>query len=144
MGAVDFLGHDALGAKPASVLGDVFVEQEAHLGVARQPRQWSLAVEEQAIAQILTVMARRLFVGRSLGLWRKVRFSPTGFRFACRRPRARRLPTLRDEAPIARRRHREFRLPLYPIRAENSAYSTRQKLALPCRAPWRWPWRHPN
>ena len=38
------------------VLGDVFVEQDASLGIAQQPRQRSLAVEEWAIAHVLAVM----------------------------------------------------------------------------------------
>src|SRR5215470_18966450 len=52
IGAVDLLGRDALGAKPASVfedgravLGDVFVEQDACPNIAQQTRQRSLAIE---------------------------------------------------------------------------------------------------
>jgi len=63
MGTIDFLRHDALCAQSASVreddrvvLGDVFVEQDASLGIAQQPRQRSLAVEEWAIAHVLAVM----------------------------------------------------------------------------------------
>src|SRR5215475_9407319 len=61
--AVNLLRHDALGAKPAgvreddrTVLDDVFVEQDANLGVAQQPRQRGLALQKRTIAQILTVM----------------------------------------------------------------------------------------
>jgi hypothetical protein len=48
---------------PASVLehgraipGDVFVQQDARLDIAQQSRQRRLAVEEWAIAQILTIV----------------------------------------------------------------------------------------
>jgi hypothetical protein len=58
--AVDFLGNNALGAKPASVrehgraiLSDVFAEQDASVGVAQQPRQGVLAVEKRQMAEIL-------------------------------------------------------------------------------------------
>jgi hypothetical protein len=34
----------------------VFVEQDARLGIAKQPRQRSLAVEEWALAQIVAIM----------------------------------------------------------------------------------------
>jgi hypothetical protein len=63
IGAVDLLGHDALGAKPTSVLehrrtipADVFVEQDGSLSIAQQPRQCCFAVEERAITQVLTIM----------------------------------------------------------------------------------------
>jgi hypothetical protein len=63
IGAIDLLRHDALGAEPASVseddravLDDVFIEQDAGLGVRQQPCQRCLAVEERAIAHILAVM----------------------------------------------------------------------------------------
>jgi hypothetical protein len=57
------LGDDGLGAKPASmgendmaILDNVFVEQNASLGIAQQACQRRLAVEKREIAQILTVM----------------------------------------------------------------------------------------
>jgi hypothetical protein len=57
------LGHDALGTKPASVLedgravaSDVFVEQDARLGIAQQQRQRGLAVEKRPLAKILTIV----------------------------------------------------------------------------------------
>src|SRR5215467_12230593 len=63
IGAVDPLRDDSLGTKPASVLehcgvilGDVFVEQDARPGIAQQPRELGLAVEEGAITQILAVV----------------------------------------------------------------------------------------
>jgi hypothetical protein len=63
VGAVRLLGNDALGAKSARIgehgrpiFGDVLVEQDAGLGIAQQPRQRSLAVEEREIAQILAIM----------------------------------------------------------------------------------------
>ena len=63
VGAIHSLRDDALGTKLASVLehgrtvlGDVLVEQNASLDTAQQPRQRGLAVEERAIAQILTIM----------------------------------------------------------------------------------------
>jgi hypothetical protein len=63
IGAIDPLGDNALGAEPASVRKDggailfnVSVEQNARLGIAQQPRERSLAVEERAIAQILAVV----------------------------------------------------------------------------------------
>jgi hypothetical protein len=39
-----------------AVLGDVFIEQDASPGVAQQPRQRGLAIEERAIAHILALM----------------------------------------------------------------------------------------
>jgi len=61
--AVYPLGDDAFGAKPASVredsraiFGDVFVEQDASLGIAQQSRQRRLALKEQPISQILAVV----------------------------------------------------------------------------------------
>ena len=39
-----------------TVLNGVFVEQDAGLGVAQQPRQRSLAVEERKIAKVLAAM----------------------------------------------------------------------------------------
>jgi hypothetical protein len=39
-----------------AVVRDVFVEEDAHVGIAQQPRQRGLAVEEWAIAQIIAVM----------------------------------------------------------------------------------------
>jgi hypothetical protein len=63
IGAVNLLRHDALGAKltgvredNSAVLGNVFIEQDARLGIAQQPRQRCLAVEERAIAHVLAVM----------------------------------------------------------------------------------------
>jgi hypothetical protein len=63
IGAVDPLRHDALGAKLARmgehsrpILGDVFVQQDASLGIAQQARQRSLPVQEWDIAQILAIM----------------------------------------------------------------------------------------
>jgi hypothetical protein len=57
IGAIDLFRHDTLGAKPVSVceddravLGDVFIEQDAGLGIAQQPRQRALAVEAGADA----------------------------------------------------------------------------------------------
>jgi len=38
------------------IVGDVFVEQNAGLDTAQQARQRSLAVEERAITQILTIV----------------------------------------------------------------------------------------
>jgi len=40
----------------SAVLGNVFVEQDARLDMAQQPRQRGFAVEEWTIAQILAVM----------------------------------------------------------------------------------------
>jgi hypothetical protein len=37
-------------------LGDVFLQQDAGLGIAQQARQGGLAVEEWAIAHILAIM----------------------------------------------------------------------------------------
>jgi hypothetical protein len=58
LGAVDLLGDDPLGTKPASVLehrraipGDMFVEHDARLGVAQQSRQRGLAIDKWAIAE---------------------------------------------------------------------------------------------
>src|SRR2546427_4795652 len=63
IGPVDLLGDDSLRAKPASmfehrraITDDVFVEHDARRGMAQQPRQRSLAVEEWEITQILTIM----------------------------------------------------------------------------------------
>ena len=39
-----------------AILGDVFVEQNAGLGIAQQSRQRRLAVEKWAISQVLTIM----------------------------------------------------------------------------------------
>ena len=62
IGAIDLFGNDALGAKPTSVLehcravpGDVFIEQDASIAIAQQPRQGSLAVEKRPLAQILAI-----------------------------------------------------------------------------------------
>src|SRR5262249_56844894 len=53
IGAVNLLGRNAPGAKPASmrehgkaVFGDVFIEQDASLDISQQPHQRGLAVEE--------------------------------------------------------------------------------------------------
>jgi len=53
----------ALGTKPTGVLkhcrtilGNVFVEQDAHAAIAQQSRQRRLAVEDEEIAQILAIM----------------------------------------------------------------------------------------
>jgi hypothetical protein len=61
--AVDSFGNDALCANPAgvreddgAVLGEVFIEQDASRGIAQQPCQCGLAVEERAIAHILAVV----------------------------------------------------------------------------------------
>jgi len=66
IGAVDPLGDDALGAKPASmsehgrtVLGNVFIEQDASLDTPQQACQRGLAVEEWEISQILAVVLIR-------------------------------------------------------------------------------------
>jgi hypothetical protein len=63
IGAVDPLRYDALGAKLARVsqhgrpiLDDVFVQQDAWLGLAQQSRQRRLAVQEWEIAQIPAIM----------------------------------------------------------------------------------------
>jgi len=40
----------------SAVLGNVFVEQDARLSIAQQPRQGGFAVEERAIPQILAVV----------------------------------------------------------------------------------------
>ena len=60
---VDLLGHDALGAKPASVcedgravLRDMFVEYDASLAVAQQPSQRGLALKKRPIPQVLAIM----------------------------------------------------------------------------------------
>ena len=39
-----------------AILGDVFVEQDAGVGIAQQPRERGLAVEKGAIAQILAIV----------------------------------------------------------------------------------------
>jgi hypothetical protein len=39
-----------------TILGDVFVEQDARLSTAQQSRQRVLALEKRTIAQILTIM----------------------------------------------------------------------------------------
>jgi hypothetical protein len=61
--AINLLRHDALGAKPASVLehcraipGDVFVEHDSGLGIAQQPRQRRLTVKKRAPPQILAIV----------------------------------------------------------------------------------------
>jgi hypothetical protein len=66
IGAVDLLGHDALDTKPTSMLedgraisGDVFIEQDANLGIAQQPRQRGLAVKKRTVPQIISVMSGR-------------------------------------------------------------------------------------
>ncbi len=63
VGAVYPLRHDALGAEPAGVrehgrtiLGDVFIEQDAGLGPAQQARQRGLAVEKREIPEILAIV----------------------------------------------------------------------------------------
>src|SRR5258708_9344849 len=63
IGAVHPLGDDTLGAKPASVrkygraiLGDVFVKQDAGLGIAQQSRKHGLAIEKRPIAQVLAIV----------------------------------------------------------------------------------------
>ena len=63
IGAVDPLGDEAFGAKPAgvlehnrAVLSNVFVEQDASLSIAQEPRQLGLAVKEREIAQILAIV----------------------------------------------------------------------------------------
>jgi hypothetical protein len=38
------------------ILGDVFVEQDARFGLAQQPRQRSLPVQEREVAKILAIM----------------------------------------------------------------------------------------
>jgi hypothetical protein len=43
-----------------AVLGNVFIEQDAILGIAQQPRQRVLTVEEWTIAHILTVTLDRV------------------------------------------------------------------------------------
>jgi hypothetical protein len=55
--AIDLLGNDALGAKPARmgehgkpIFGNVFVKQDAGLSIAQQADQRGLAFEERAIA----------------------------------------------------------------------------------------------
>jgi hypothetical protein len=45
-----------MGEHDRAVLGDVFIEQDAGLGIAQQPCQRVLAVEEPTIAHILAVM----------------------------------------------------------------------------------------
>jgi hypothetical protein len=57
------LGDDALGTKPAgmsendrALLANVFVEQEACLGIAQQAYPRDLAVEKWTIAEILPIM----------------------------------------------------------------------------------------
>jgi len=39
-----------------AILSDVFVEQDARLGIAQQPRQCGFAVEEREVAQIITIV----------------------------------------------------------------------------------------
>jgi hypothetical protein len=63
IGTVHPLGNDALGAEPACtgkhdrpIFGNVFVKQNASLGIAQQSRQRSLSVQEREIAKILTIM----------------------------------------------------------------------------------------
>ncbi len=63
VGAVDPLRNDAFSAKSARmgehgqpIFDNVFVQQDACLGVAQQPRQCSLPIQEWEIAQILAVM----------------------------------------------------------------------------------------
>jgi hypothetical protein len=58
-----FLRHDALGPNPArmgehgrTILGDVFVEQDASLSIAQETRQSCLAVEKREVALILAIM----------------------------------------------------------------------------------------
>jgi hypothetical protein len=42
-----------------AILGHVFVEWDARLGIAQQSRHRGLAVEERAIAQILAIISIR-------------------------------------------------------------------------------------
>jgi hypothetical protein len=42
-----------MGEHGRPILGDVFVQQDASFGLAQEPRQRRLAVEERAIPQIL-------------------------------------------------------------------------------------------
>jgi hypothetical protein len=45
-----------MGEHGRPILGNVFVQQDADLGIAQQARQRGLAVEERQIAQILAIM----------------------------------------------------------------------------------------
>jgi hypothetical protein len=63
IGTVNPLGNDTFGPKLTSVrehgrpiLGDVFVKQDAGLGIAESSRQRSLAFEKRESAQILAIM----------------------------------------------------------------------------------------
>jgi len=62
-GAVDTFRDDSLDTRPHAgaqtglpILGEVFIEQGAGLGVVQRPRQRGLAVEKWEIAQLLAVM----------------------------------------------------------------------------------------
>jgi hypothetical protein len=39
-----------------TVLGDVFVQQDAGLGISQQPRQFGLTFEERAVVQLLAIV----------------------------------------------------------------------------------------
>jgi hypothetical protein len=63
LGTVHSLGNDALSTGPARkgehdrpIFGDVFVEQDAGLSIAQQPRQSCFTLEKRAIAEILAIM----------------------------------------------------------------------------------------
>jgi hypothetical protein len=67
VGAVDSLENDALGTELASVrkndraiFGDVFVDQDARLGMAEQSRERGFAVEKWEITHILAVMLEQV------------------------------------------------------------------------------------
>jgi hypothetical protein len=45
-----------MGEDGRPILGDVFVQQDARFGLAQQPRQRRLPVQEREIAQILAIM----------------------------------------------------------------------------------------
>ena len=90
--AAKLLRHDALRAKPASVCEDdgtvlngMFVEQDASPGIAQQPRQRGLALEEWAIAHILAVMLDVVegqpWAGSRLGVTSSSRNRPPGYAY---------------------------------------------------------------
>jgi hypothetical protein len=61
--AVDPLGDDTLGTKPAgvsedggSILRQVVIERDARVRIVQQSRQLGLTIEKRAIAQILAIM----------------------------------------------------------------------------------------